>query len=107
MNEPVSRRAYDSSRRQAAALQRRLDVLAAAQRVFSAKGFAAATMADIAAEAGVNVDTLYTSLGTKAELFALLLETAFAGTAEAIPIERRNYIAAIQVEPDPHRQVEL
>jgi len=107
MNEPAPRRAYDSSRRQAAALQRRLEALAAARRLFGEKGYAATTMADIAAAAGVNVDTLYAGLGTKAELFALLLETELAETLESIPAERRNYVAAMEMEPEPHRKLEI
>ncbi|MGE0057734.1 MAG: TetR/AcrR family transcriptional regulator [Dehalococcoidia bacterium] len=107
MSESVKRRAYDSSRRQAAALQRRLAMLDAARRLFSEKGYAGTTMSDIAEAASVAVDTLYASVGTKAELFSLLLETALSGTAEAIPVERRNYVAVIRAEPDPRRKLDI
>ncbi len=107
MNEPVQRRAYDSSRRQAAALERRFAVLEAARELFSEKGYSATTMAEIAEAAGVNIDTLYAGLGTKAELFALLIETALSGTAEAIPVAQRNYIAVIRAEPDPRRKLDI
>lgn len=107
MNEPVKRRTYNASRRRQAAAERRLEVLATARRLFIEKGYAATTMAEIAERAGVNVDTVYASIGTKPELFALLVETALSGTAEAIPIEQRTYVATIRAEPDPVRKLEI
>jgi AcrR family transcriptional regulator len=106
MAETVRRR-YDSSRRQAAALERRMAMLDSARRLFSEKGYAGTTMNEIAEASEIAVDTLYASVGTKAELFALLLETALSGTAEAIPIEQRNYVALIRAEPDPRRKLDI
>jgi AcrR family transcriptional regulator len=107
MTGPVNRRSYDSSRRRQTAYQRRLDILDAARRIFTEKGYAASTMADIATEAGVNIDTVYAGLGTKAELFALLIETALSGTADAIPADQRNYIATIRAEPEARRKLDV
>jgi AcrR family transcriptional regulator len=107
MNEAGGRRAYDSTGRQQAAIQRRRDILAVAGRLFLDKGYAATTMAEIATAAGVNVDTLYAGLGTKADLFALLIETELAATAEAMPEQRRNYLEAVSTEPDGGRKLDI
>jgi len=103
----VAKRSYDSSRRQAAAYERRLSIIEAARRLFIEQGYPATTMADIAREAAVNVDTLYAGVGTKPELFALLIDVTFSGTAEEIPVELRNYVARIQEEPRPERKLEI
>ncbi len=50
------------------AAQTRADILAAARRRFAVSGYAATNLKDIAADAGVSVQTLYDSVGTKAEL---------------------------------------
>jgi AcrR family transcriptional regulator len=47
---------------------RRGDILAAAQRVFVQKGFAAATMHDIAADAGVSAGSIYRYFDSKEDL---------------------------------------
>lgn len=52
---------------------RRQEILAAALRVFSRKGFAAATNAEIAREAGVTPAALYYYYPSKAELFRAAL----------------------------------
>jgi AcrR family transcriptional regulator len=59
--QPQSRRA-----RQAA--QTRRDILNAARRLFAEKGYAATSVAEIAAAAGASVQTIYDRVGSKAEL---------------------------------------
>jgi AcrR family transcriptional regulator len=53
--------------------QRRTQVIDAAERVFLEKGFHAATMDDIARQAGMSKKTLYQAFTTKAALFEALL----------------------------------
>ena len=54
----------------------------AARRLFSARGYAATTLAEIATEAGVAVQTVYAVYGSKAGILAALRETAI-GQPEA------------------------
>lgn len=61
-------------RRQRRAAQTRQDVLAAARALFVANGYTATTVADIAAEAGVALQTVYSSVGSKAYLLVALLD---------------------------------
>lgn len=55
-------------RRALQAEQTRLEILGAARRLFAAEGYAATTLRHIASEAGVSVQTVFNSVGSKAEL---------------------------------------
>ena len=59
------KREYDSSRRQRQAAQTRADILQAARRLFSERGYAATTIEAIAAEAEVAEATVYAGFGSK------------------------------------------
>jgi AcrR family transcriptional regulator len=59
-------------RRAMQAEQTRADILAAARRRFGSTGYAATTLKDIAADAGVSVQTVYDSVGSKADLIRRL-----------------------------------
>lgn len=63
--------------------QRRATILTAAARVFARKGLAGTKIADIAAEAGMSIGLIYRYFRGKDEVFALLVEQAMGGTAEA------------------------
>src|SRR5487761_905337 len=59
------KRDYDSSRRRRQAAQTRADILAAAQRLFAERGYAATTIEAIAAQAEVSEATVYAGFGSK------------------------------------------
>jgi len=59
------KREYDSSRRQRQAAQTRADILAAARRLFTERGYAATTIEAIAAEAEASEATVYAGFGSK------------------------------------------
>jgi AcrR family transcriptional regulator len=108
MSDPVkSRRRYESPRRQEQAAQTRADVLAAAGTLFRDRGYAGTSMPSIAAEAGVVVETIYRSFGSKAGLFRAVVEAVLAGGASRaeVAVEERPAIRAVINEPDPRRQV--
>jgi AcrR family transcriptional regulator len=93
---PVKPRRYDNSRRQVAASRTRSAILAAARELIAERGYLATTVADVATRAGVAVDTIYAAVGTKPELFRLLIETALSGTDEVVPGEQRDYAARMR-----------
>jgi AcrR family transcriptional regulator len=64
----MSGKAARSTRRAAQAAQTRDEILQAARRRFATDGYAATSLKDIAADAGVSVQTLYDSVGSKADL---------------------------------------
>jgi AcrR family transcriptional regulator len=61
-------------RRAVQAEQTRQVILGAARRRFAAQGYAGTSLKDIAAEAGVSVQTMYDSIGSKAELLRRLAD---------------------------------
>jgi AcrR family transcriptional regulator len=56
------------SRRAIQAEQTRTEIIGAARRLFASQGYASTSVKDIAREAGVSVQTLYDSVGSKADL---------------------------------------
>src|SRR5689334_1545426 len=106
MSREVKRR-YDSSGRREAARATRRAILDAAAETFTARGYAATTMAQVAERAGVSIDTVYASVGRKPALFLELVETAISGGDEAIPARGRAYVMAMRAEPDAARKLEI
>jgi AcrR family transcriptional regulator len=64
-------------------------------------------MPAIARAADVAVDTVYATVGTKAELFRGLVESALSGRDEAVPADEREYVRAIREEPDAARKLRI
>src|SRR6266513_5572618 len=64
---------------------------------------------DLAATAGVAVETIYRGFGSKAALFKGVMEAAIAGGAAraAIPPEDRPVVRAMIAEQNPRRVLEL
>ena len=67
--------------------QTRAVIIAAASRVFSERGWMATNVRDVAREAGVSVETLYSSFGSKAELLKVALDVAIVGARQAGHVE--------------------
>ncbi|MDE3076583.1 MAG: TetR/AcrR family transcriptional regulator [Chloroflexota bacterium] len=82
-------------------------MLDAATRLFVEHGYNGTSMATVAGEAGVNLDTVYASIGTKPALFRLLIETAISGMDAPVQALERDYVLAINAEPDAGRKLEL
>jgi len=105
MREPVKPRTYRSPVRAEQARRTRQAILDAARLLFSEQGFVATTIAQIAAGAGVAVDTVYASVGPKPVLMRLLMETAISGTDQAIPAEQRDYVRAVRAAPTAGQKI--
>jgi len=106
MSELVkTRRRYDSSSRRAAAAETRARILTAARNLFLTRGFAATAMTDVADQAGVAVQTVYTAVGGKAALLQRVMDFAIAGDDAPIPVRARPDILAVQAEPDGRRKL--
>jgi AcrR family transcriptional regulator len=107
MTERVKARRYDSPRRREQAAATRREILGAAQRLFERQGYAATTMAAIAAEAGVALKTVYVAFETKSGLLRALWHLRLRGDERDIPVGDRRWYRDVIEEPDPRRQVEL
>ncbi|SEP79615.1 TetR/AcrR family transcriptional regulator [Microlunatus flavus] len=99
MSDDVKARRYDASGRQAAAVETRRRILAAASERFLADGYAATTVAVVARQAGVSVDTVYASVGPKPALFRELVELALSGTDRPVEGGAREYAVRMRAEP--------
>jgi AcrR family transcriptional regulator len=82
-------------------------VVEAARRLFLAHGYAGTTVADIAREAGVAVQSVYSAGTSKAALLQLVVDSAVAGDDEDVKLLDRDPFRAVGEEPDPTRQVEM
>ncbi|HEX4249368.1 MAG TPA: TetR family transcriptional regulator [Pseudonocardia sp.] len=69
-------RRYSSVVRDRQAESTRQEVVAAATRLFAGQGYARTSVAEIAAAAGVAVNTVYSSVGGKPDLIRAIIETS-------------------------------
>jgi AcrR family transcriptional regulator len=83
------RRAYDASGRRERAERSRQLIVDAAERRFLGDGYSATTIATIAADAGVSVDTIYKSFGGKPGLVRAVHARALEGRGP-VPAEQRS-----------------
>jgi AcrR family transcriptional regulator len=100
-------RRYDSPRRREQAAATRREILAAAQRLFERQGYAATTMAAVAAEARVALKTVYLAFETKSGLLRALWHLLLRGDEEESPVAERQWYRDVLEEPDPGRQLRL
>jgi AcrR family transcriptional regulator len=105
MADNVKRR-YESPRRRAQADATKHDILAAAQRLFERQGYAATTMAAIAAEAGVALKTVYLAFETKGGVLQAVWNTLLRGDDDR-PVDEHAWYREVLDEPDPDRRLEL
>lgn len=90
---PVKRR-YDASRRRDRAAENHQRVLDCAQRQFLADGYAATTVASIAAAAGMSPETIYKRFGGKIGLVRAIYERALAGQGSTPAPNRSDTMSA-------------
>jgi len=106
MSEPgETRRSYHSPRREAQAAATRREILDAAGRLFERQGYAATTMAAIAAAAGVSLKTVYVAFATKPRVLQGLWNLRLRGDEEDVPVGERAWYRELLDEPDPERQL--
>jgi AcrR family transcriptional regulator len=99
-------RRYHSPRRLEQAVATRRAVLDAARDLFVSKGYLATTVADVARQARVAVDTVYATVGRKPALLREVVETAISGGDQAVPAEQRNYVARVRAATTARGKIE-
>jgi AcrR family transcriptional regulator len=99
------KRAYRSPVREAQARATRRAVLEAAWSLFRHDGYVGTTLDAVAERAGVSVDTIYKTIGSKRRLLVEVLGTAVGGDDEQVPVTERPETRRVLEEPDPRRQV--
>jgi AcrR family transcriptional regulator len=98
-------RSYRSPAREEQARRTRRTVLAATRELLLEQGYAAVSMAEIAARAGVSVALLYKAFGSKPDLVKAVYDVTMAGDDDDRPIAAREEIAGLLADPDPHGKV--
>ena len=109
MNE--SKRTYDARRRRERADDERLAtrrrVVTAARDLFIAKGYTATSMTDIAAAAGMALQSVYKAGTSKAELLHMVVDLEVAGDDAPVMYADRETFRAIARQTDPRRQTRM
>ena len=93
-------------RREAAARTRQA-VLDAARELFTAQGYTATTVEEIAGRAGVSKPTVFAAAGSKHAILKQLRDMALAGDDEPVPVAQRPWYQEALAEPDPRRALRL
>lgn len=107
MDEHVKTRSYTSAVRAEQAEQTKAAILRAARSLFVSQGYQQTTVQQIAAEAGVNVDTIYHSVGRKPALMRALIESSISGQSEAVPAAERDYVLRIREAVAADEMIEI
>ena len=90
-----AKRRYVSTRRDEQARRTRRAILTAAEELFVAQGYGAKTLTQVAATAGVAVQTVYAVFGNKRQLLSDLLDVTVAGDDEPVALAERAFVADI------------
>ena len=102
-----TRRKYDSSRRKARALETEHQMVLAARDLFVERGYVGTTIEQIAQRAGVAVETVYSTFGSKREILARLVKVSIVGDQSPVPLLERPGPQAVRQERDQRRQIAL
>jgi AcrR family transcriptional regulator len=102
------KRNYCSPRRREKAAATQSRIIASTRALLLKRGYAATTMADVAAAAGVAVQTVYSSTeGGKAALAKRVWDVTIAGDLDPVPLGDRPQFQELLAEPDPSRKLAL
>lgn len=102
-----AKRSYDATGRRARAEHTRAEIVAVAHRLFTADGYAATAITDIAREAAVSPETIYKAFASKGALLGAVVRAAVRGDTGDTPLRERPEIDDIRRETDPSRQLDL
>ena len=101
------KRRYESKRRLEQAQETRRTILAAAKERFENHGYAATTVAEIAADAGVATKTVYLAFESKGGVLRGLWNLLLRGEQDDRPVAEQEWYRTALEEPDPERQLRL
>ncbi|MEO5653266.1 MAG: helix-turn-helix domain-containing protein [Marmoricola sp.] len=102
-----ARRPYHSSVRAERARETRRGLVEAATARFLDAGYASTSLAEVAEAAGVSVDTVYKTFGSKIALLKELLDVAIGGDDAPVSLLERAAPRALREEADQRVQVRM
>ncbi len=103
----LTKRKYDSSRRQAQARQTKLQIAEAARVLFIERGYAGTSMESIAERAVVATETIYAIFQNKRNVLSFLFDISIGGDDESIHLLDRPGPQEVLKETDPQRLLTL
>jgi AcrR family transcriptional regulator len=96
-----SRRPYRSAVREESARRTRHAVVTAAAELFTTRGYAATSLADVAQAAGVARPTVFAAFGSKPALLARVLDEAISGDDEPVAVRDRPWFRPVWDAGEP------
>ena len=103
---PTKRR-YNSSRRQAQALETQAQIVEVARKLFVERGYPGTSLEAIAQETGVATETIYAVFGNKKSILSRVVDVSGLGDGEPVPLSVRLQIQEIELEKNQKRQIQL
>lgn len=100
------KRPYRSKRREFQAEATRAAILEAARKLFTQRGWAPATIAAIAREAGVATETVYVHFRNKRAIVHALVVAAMRGAEPATPFMEQAGRREVERQTDPGRMID-
>ncbi|MEO6201212.1 MAG: helix-turn-helix domain-containing protein [Cryobacterium sp.] len=100
MDTVKSRRRYDSRGRQAQARRNGNAILDVAEEKFLQAGYFSTTVAEIATESGVSVETIYKIFGGKSGLVRAIYERGLGGRGATAAYERSDEMRLYETDPE-------
>ncbi|MGP3958831.1 TetR/AcrR family transcriptional regulator [Nonomuraea sp. 3N208] len=107
MTDPVKSTTGRGTRRAAQARTTRRRIIEAARELFLRQGYASTTLDQIAAAAGVAVQTVYFHFGNKATVLKEIIDVLSVGDDDPIPVLDRPWVEQVRDEPDGHRALAI
>jgi AcrR family transcriptional regulator len=101
------RNVYDNSKRQAQAIRNRRAVVDACYATLVEEGHQATTLKAVARRAGVSVEMIYKTFGSKPALIKAVYDVTLAGDDEPVPIVQRPEVLQVIETPDPAVKIDL
>jgi AcrR family transcriptional regulator len=106
-DEVKAARTYNSPLRRDQAAATRRQILEAAQERFERDGYAATSMASIAAASGVSLKTVYLAFETKSGVLRAVWHLLLRGERDDVPVGGQAWFQEVLDEADPRRQLAL
>ncbi|MDP4501307.1 TetR/AcrR family transcriptional regulator [Nonomuraea turcica] len=107
MSDPVKSATGRGTRRSAQARATRRRIIDGARELFLRQGYSSTTLDQIAAAAGVAVQTVYFHFGNKATVLKEIIDVLSVGDDEPIPVLDRPWVEQVRDEPDGHRALAI
>ena len=100
-----ARRQYNSVRRREQAGETRLRIIRSAYDLFVDQGYGRTRIAQIARTAGVAVETVYATFGSKPKLLHEVWDVTVGGDEDDVPVHERAEVLAVRAEADLGRRL--